>query len=107
MKIKNQFNAHLFKYKGEINDEPSATIPDQTLTIREILTRYSRGLPIDQKIPVYDESEEYFPDPRYMDLAERQEYAEMYKEELQAYQERTKRQQTDGKTDVKTTSDSE
>lgn len=57
------------KYKGEVNNLPSQTIPNEALSIREILVRYSRGLPIDGKIPIYDEEND-LPDPRKMDLAD-------------------------------------
>lgn len=35
---------------GEVNNEPSLTVPDQSLTIPEILDMYTRGLSIDQLI---------------------------------------------------------
>jgi len=90
------YSNQLFENQYEINNEPSLTIPDQTMTVREILTRFSRGLPIEQKIPIYNESEsdEYIPDPRYMDLAERQELSEMFKEELNFYKEQSQNNQT-------------
>ena len=95
MKVKNMFSSILFDKNYETNDEPSLTVPDQTMTIREILTRFSRGLPIDQKIPIYNESDsdEYFPDPRYMDLAERQELSEIFREELYQIKESSKTEQ--------------
>ncbi len=76
MKIKNTLNAKEFQKKGEINKLPSMTIPDQTMTIKEILDRFTRGLPLDAgKVPIY-EGEEYTPDLRFMDLAEREEFIE-------------------------------
>jgi len=90
------YSNQLFENQYETNNEPSLTIPDQTMSVREILTRFSRGLPIDQKIPTYNESEsdEYIPDPRYMDLAERQELSEIFKEELNFYKEQSQNNQT-------------
>ncbi len=89
------FSSIFFDKNYETNDEPSLTVPDQTMTIREILTRFSRGLPIDQKIPIYNESDsdEYFPDPRHMDLAERQELSEIFREELYQIKESSKTEQ--------------
>jgi hypothetical protein len=98
MRVKNIFSADEFEKEYEVNDEPSLTIPDQTMSIKEILNRFASGLPIDgQKVPIYDESEseEYFPDPRYMDLADRQEMAENYKQELQAYQTKAEETKSD------------
>lgn len=69
---------------GEINRLPSATVPDQTMTIPELLERHSRGLNISHgKVPVFDESEEFFPDPSKMDLADREAYAEQLRDELE------------------------
>lgn len=68
---------------GEINDQPSNTIPDQTLSIKEILNRYARGLPIGgQKFPIYEGEDNDLPDPRHLDLAERDELAQRYAEEM-------------------------
>lgn len=85
MKVKNIFSSDMFEKQYEQNDEPSLTIPDQTLTIKEILQRFASGQTLEGKIPIYDESEseEYIPDPRYMDLAEREELSENFREELQ------------------------
>ena len=86
MKVKNMYSADLFPKNYETNNEPSLTIPDQTMSIKEILNRFASGLPVGgQKTPFYDEteSEEYIPDPRYMDLADRQELSEQYNFELQ------------------------
>lgn len=58
----------------EKNNGISKTVPDQTMSIREIMQRHSRGLDIDQKIPLYhDESQletETGRDPRTMDISE-------------------------------------
>lgn len=49
----------------------SMTVPDQALSIREILQRYTRGMPLGGgRPPVFDEDEEYLPDPRTLDLTE-------------------------------------
>ena len=31
---------------GQINDLPSLTVPDETMSLRELVQRHSRGLPI-------------------------------------------------------------
>jgi len=86
----------LFSYKspeGEINSEPSLTIPDETMSIREILSRFSRGLSVDQKISYYDE-EDYHPDLSKMDLADREDYIEKVKQELKDIQDKLKTEDT-------------
>lgn len=81
--IKHSMNAHTFPKNYEKNTMPSKTIPDQTMNIRTILERYSRGLPIDGiKTPIWTGEEDDLPDPRTLDLAERQELAHLYKNEI-------------------------
>ena len=42
--------------KGQTFKMPSQTVPDQTLTVRELLVRHSRGLNLDgYSEPIYDE----------------------------------------------------
>ena len=42
----------------EPNNGVSQTVPDQTMSIKEIMQRHSRGLAIDQKIPLYHDDEQ-------------------------------------------------
>lgn len=90
MKIKNALNAHLFETKGKVCTLPSMTIPDQTMSIRTILERYSRGLPIGGRLDEYYDEEDTLPDPRTLDLAERQELAELYTNEINEIKSRKK-----------------
>lgn len=79
------------KYEGQKNEQPSMTIPDQTMSLREILTRYAKGLPIDgEKVPIWEGEEGFDIDPDKLDLAEREELAEKAREELKAINERIK-----------------
>jgi hypothetical protein len=81
--IKHSMNYDTFDKKYEMNEEPSMTIPDQTMSIRTILDRHSRGLPIDGiKIPIYDGEENDLPDWRRLDLTERQELSHLYENEV-------------------------
>lgn len=100
MKFKTQFNGP-HPPMGEINRLPSATVPDQTMSIKEILDRHSRGLPISAgKVPIFDDSEEYFPDPSKMDLADREAYADLLREQYDEIQENlraTKKAQDDAR----------
>ncbi|WNK14087.1 MAG: hypothetical protein [Microvirus sp.] len=88
--IKTAFNRHLHPKNYEVNTLPSETIPDQNMSIREILSRYARGLPIEQNIPSYQEDEEYndLPDPRTLDLTERQELDKRIRQELKEMAEK-------------------
>lgn len=61
---------------------PSQTVPDQTMSIKEILDRYAKGLPLGgQRVPIY-EPDSNLPDPRKLDLADREALAEQYTQEL-------------------------
>lgn len=72
--IKTPLNAHLFQKHAtyEINNEASATIPDQTMSLRTILERYSRGLPISGTVaePMYSGEEGLGIDIPTLDLEE-------------------------------------
>lgn len=89
MKFKTPWNAGEFpKSEGEKNYSPSMTVPDQSMSISEIMSRYARGLPMEGvKVPIYDEEND-LPDPKTMDLAERQEYMEMAKDEISLIKEK-------------------
>ena len=69
----------------EQNEGISQTIPDQTMSIREIIDRYANGGIIERFTPTYGEEEDFtemLPDLYKMDLADRQAYAEQFKEEM-------------------------
>lgn len=87
--IKTSMNANQFAKKYEVNNLPSMTIPDQTMSVKTILERYTRGLPINGFEPIYDE-DDVLPDPRTLDLAERQELASSFKNEIQEIESRKK-----------------
>lgn len=57
---------------GEVNTKPSKTQPDQSMSIREIINRSSKGLPVSGiRVPIYNETEDgIMPDLRNMDLSE-------------------------------------
>lgn len=90
---KSYLNKKQHRFIGEVNNEPSETIPDQSMSIRTLLDRYSRGLPISgERTPIWQQGDDYndMPDPRTLDLAERQEYAELYQQELKSLQKTLK-----------------
>jgi hypothetical protein len=91
MKIKNILNYHTFDKKYEKNGQPSMTVPDQTMSIRELLRRYASGLPLGgSKEPIYEGEDGDGVDPRYLDLAERQELEISARQELAEIEERLK-----------------
>lgn len=80
-KVRTWMNYNFKDHSGEVNLLPSETIPDQSLTIKEIVGRYVRGLPITGSIPVYDDDDDVlnevvYPDITKMDLADLQQMKE-------------------------------
>jgi hypothetical protein len=92
--IKTPLNAEFFDKKGELNTQPSKTIPDQTLPMREIMSRFVKGIPVGVKVPVYN-GEELLPDISRMDLVEIQEMKEAIKDEISTLKQKAKDQVTE------------
>lgn len=67
--------------KGEENTGEINTVPDETLTIRQLLERYVKGLPVAQseRQPTYDEEND-MPDISTMDLTEIDDYIDELKQ---------------------------
>lgn len=86
-----QYDKHLVK--GEINNLPSLTIPNEAMSIREIMVRYTRGLPVDQKVPLYEE-EQFLPDVRHMDLADVQTLKEQVAEDIENKKRKLKEEES-------------
>lgn len=86
--VKNWLNNHLFPRSYEENDGQSLSIPDQSLTVAQMLERQSKGLPIsfNQGTPYYLGDEE-MPDVQKMDISEIQDLKEFIYEKKKAAQE--------------------
>ena len=86
--IRTHYNSRFYPKHGEINLEPSMTIPDEAMTIAEIVRRYASGLPLTGgKVPMYEEEGD-MPDLSKLDLAERQIIIEEAQEEIKAISDR-------------------
>jgi hypothetical protein len=84
------FNASEFN-DDEVNNEPSQTVPDQSMSVRELLRRYASGLPLTNgKEAIYEGEDSEGIDPRRLDLAERQELEIAARQELAEIEERLK-----------------
>lgn len=70
IKIKNSLNANSFDKNYKVFTQPSMTVPDQTMSIRTILERYARGLPIGGRTDEYYDEDDTMPDYRTLDLTE-------------------------------------
>lgn len=90
MKVKNSMNANNFEKNYKVFTLPSMTVPDQSMSIKTILERYSRGLPVGGRLDDYYDEDDTLPNPLTLDLAERQELAEIYSNELNEIKSRKK-----------------
>lgn len=82
---------------------PSKTIPDQAMSIREIMVKHTRGIPIETKMPTYHNDHELETlegiDVRKLDITEIHTEMEKIAERLsKADQERKRLQDEDTKT---------
>lgn len=84
MKFRNAYTKS--KYKGKKMDQTVNTIPDQNLSIRQLLDRHSRGLPLGAT----NHQGEYFETeiPRFDDIVDMMEYK---KELVKEHEELTKK----------------
>jgi len=82
---KSALNADEFPYLGEVNNSPSMTVPDQTMSIRTILERYSRGLPVGGRLDEYYDEDDTMPDYRTLDLTEIADLKESAKSTIEKY----------------------
>ena len=58
MLIKTQYNRKDHEARGETNTKPSMTIPDQTMSIPELIRRYANGQSLGGvKTPIYEEND--------------------------------------------------
>lgn len=94
-KWRNSFNNREFQKTPEISFLPSQTRPDEVMSIREIEERYAKGRPIMDVLPrpIWDQEEEvnfddYLPDIRTLDHADRIELLESTQYQLDEIKKR-------------------
>lgn len=59
MKIRNPYDRTTHEINREINNQPSKTIPDQSMSIPELIRRYAQGLPLGApKVPQFMEEDD-------------------------------------------------
>lgn len=84
-KFRTQINSCVMEKNYEKNDLPSLTLPDQTMSIPEIMARYAKGLSLGaQKTPIYEGEDDPGEgvDPRTLDISERLDMAKQFHQEL-------------------------
>lgn len=80
-----------YNYLGEINHDPSMTVPDEALTPQQILQKFVKGQSVPSFKPEY--SEDDFPDWNQLDLVEQQEYIEENKKRIKELEDDLKENQ--------------
>lgn len=79
----------LERTESKSSQEPSETIPNEALSVKELLQRQQRGLPLlGNKVPIYQGDDNDLPDPRTLDLAELQQLREEYTSQLHDIRQR-------------------
>ncbi|QGF19321.1 hypothetical protein [Antarctic microvirus CAA_003_V_4] len=97
--FKNTTNARQWEKTPEVNNSPSLTIPDQTMSINEIVRRFASGLPLGgNRVPEYDGEDDVLDgiNPKTLDMSELHEIRQEFANELKALaskpQQQTKKQ---------------
>lgn len=86
---KNQHNCNDFPKEYEQNLLPSETIPDQSMSLHEIMRRFASGLPLGgQRVPEYDGEDDLLEgiNPKTLDLSEIHQIRIEFAEELKSMQ---------------------
>lgn len=74
MIVRSNYTIKYDRSKGEVNNLPSLTVPNQSYTLEELLRRHIQGMPTIGNEPIYEgESEFDMSGLRHMDLVDIQE----------------------------------
>lgn len=92
-KNKNPLNYDYQEHPGQKFTQPSQTVPDQTMSIKTIMERYAKGLPIaDGFTPIYedDDYDSNGINPRTLDLVDIQELKAENKSKIEYLENKVK-----------------
>jgi len=91
--------------KGEFNSKPSLTVPNQVISIPEMIQRYAKGLPLGgSKVPIFeDENEDILNGVNWktLDISEQYEVLKQAKREYDDINQRVKNSRQKPKTNEK------
>lgn len=76
------------KVKGETFTQVSMTIPDQTLSMRQLINKFVQGQPLPLVEGATYNEEEYFPNLQAMDFTDQAEYLHKVKENVKELKQR-------------------
>lgn len=78
-----QTSANYAPPKGEINTSPSETIPDQAMSLKTLLERHTRGMPLpNNQMNLFDEDYD-LPDMKTLDLVDQDEIMRFNREKIE------------------------
>jgi len=107
MKVFNSLNAHEREDSSKKFTQPSMTVPDQSMTVREIMDRYARGLDVggQQNELWEDEDGSDGINPKTLDLVDLQIMKMQNEEKIQRYQNEDKKRKAKKSEETKTQND--
>lgn len=88
MKFRTQYTWS--KIPGEINTMEIVTIPNQAMTVQEIMQRFASGRPIPKSVNMMYTGDDYTPDVRRMDISEYEDLKEATRNEVELLQKQIK-----------------
>lgn len=88
--FKNPYNAKNFKQERERNTLPDLTVPDQSLTVAELVYRFTHNMSLGGRVGTYDSDAEIeFPaDWDKLDISEKHDWLQERKEEFDQLSEK-------------------
>jgi hypothetical protein len=93
MKVFNSLNAAERQKNYKMFTQPSQTIPDQTMSIKEIMERYAKGLPIGGGLtPIYEEEDSMGINPKILDLVDIQAMSISNKNQIEHLQDKVNKE---------------
>ncbi|WNK13820.1 MAG: hypothetical protein [Microvirus sp.] len=87
---------------GQLNNLPSLTIPDQTMSVREIMQRFANGQPINGNgsTPQYYGEDLEIPDIKHMDLSDAEDYLKNSARKAKELERKYNKEQSDLKASI-------
>lgn len=109
MRYRMNYNYQVVQSQGEVNDKPSETVPDQAMTIEEIMQRHMQGRPVPRSQKMFYGGDQLYPPMEKMshmdqiDLTRAHaEHIETKKQELAEKRKARKKQIAESKKDEAT-----
>lgn len=89
--IRTMFNHVYIPDDDEVNNQPSQTVQDHNLSLKELVERSMRGQPIYGSIPI-DFGSIHMPNFQAMDISEREDFKALMREQVDTLRQRVENQ---------------